>query len=214
MKVLVTSVFLIAVTFAGSALAQVGDADAGQAKVATCTACHGTTGAGIAPLYPNLGGQGEKYLLKQMQDIQSGLRPVVEMTGFLDNATPQDLADMAAYYASQPKNITGAQLLADEAYNLSEAEFLALGEAIYRGGNPDTSVPACTGCHSPSGQGNFPAGYPMLSGQYADYVIKQLVSFQNNLRVNDGDTRIMRGVAEHMSDLEIRAVANFIAGLN
>ncbi len=191
-----------------------GDAEAGANKVAVCTACHGQVGVSATALYPNLAGQGEKYLLKQLEDIQSGSRKVLEMTGMLAASSPQDLADMAAYYAAQAGVIMGSQALEDEAFGLSSEEFLALGERVFRGGNLKTGVAACTGCHAPSGAGNAPAGYPAINGQHADYIVTQLNNFQNNLRTNDGDGRIMRAVAAPMSDLEIRAVANYLAGLH
>ena len=191
-----------------------GNPEAGESKILVCTACHGATGVSSSNLFPNLAGQGEKYLLKQLNDIKGGDRAVVEMTGMLAAMSEQDLADIAAFFASQEKQIVGSQELADEAYGLSAEEFLALGESLYRGGNLDTQVPACTGCHSPRGNGNAPAGYPAIGGQHPEYIYKQLTQFQNNLRTNDGETLIMRGVAGQMSDLEMRAVANYLAGLN
>lgn len=194
--------------------AQTGDAAAGQAKVAVCSACHGMDGKGILPLYPNIGGQGESYIYKQILDIKEGRRTVVEMAPFTLALSDQDMLDLAAYYASQPKQLEGAQPTESAPYSLNSDQFLALGESVFRAGNLSNGVPACTGCHSPSGMGNFPAGFPALSGQKTEYVVKQLSDFQNNLRTNDGETRIMRGVAERMSALEIEAVANFISGLN
>ena len=187
-----------------------GDAAAGESKVMMCAGCHGGDGNSVVPSFPKLAGQGEKYLTKQLKDVKYGRRKIASMTGILDSFSEQDLSDMAAFYASKEMQISGAQ-----------EENLQLGEAIYRGGNIETGVPACTGCHSPSGQGNRPAGYPMLGGQYAQYTAKQLRAWRTgahdpeneDARNNDGDTKIMRGVAEHMSDIEIDAVANFIAGL-
>lgn len=203
----------LTVLFAASALAG-GDAESGAGKVAVCAACHGTDGNSAVALYPNLAGQGEKYLLKQLQDIKSGARPVLEMTGMLTPHDDQALADIAAFYASQDAVVMGSQSISDEAYSLSEEQFLALGEKVFRGGNLNTGVAACTGCHAPSGNGNGPAAYPAIAGQHYDYLVKQLKAFQNNLRTNDGEGKIMRAVASPMSDLEIRAVANYLAGLN
>lgn len=187
-----------------------GDAAAGESKIMMCAGCHGGDGNSVVPSFPKLAGQGEKYLTKQLKDVKYGRRKIASMTGILDSFSEQDLSDMAAFYASKEMQISGAQ-----------EENLQLGEAIYRGGNIETGVPACTGCHSPSGQGNSPAGYPMLGGQYAQYTAKQLRAWRtgahdpenDSARNNDGDSKIMRGVAEHMSDIEIDAVANFIAGL-
>ena len=212
-KVLSSFIVLIAFALSSYAMAQ-GNAAAGESKVLVCSACHGATGVSSSNLFPNLAGQGEKYLIKQMNDIKSGARTVVEMTGMLTAMSEQDLKDIAAFFESQEKQIVGSQELVDEAYELSAEEFLALGENLYRGGNLDTNVPACTGCHSPRGNGNAPAGFPAIGGQHPEYIYKQLTQFQNNLRTNDGETLIMRGVARPMSDLEMRAVANYVSGLH
>jgi cytochrome c553 len=187
-----------------------GDADLGKPKTAMCSGCHGSDGNSAVASFPKLAGQGEKYLTKQLKDVKSGRRNIASMTGILDSFSDQDLADIAAYYASQNIQISGAK-----------EDNLDKGEAIYRGGNIETGVAACTGCHSPAGQGNSPAGYPLLGGQHAQYTAKQLRAWRTgahdpqntDARINDGDSKIMRGVAEHMSDVEIDAVANFIAGL-
>lgn len=190
-----------------------GDAAAGKGKAAACAACHGDAGNSQVPTFPKLAGLGEKYLLKQLHDIKNGDRKVPEMAGQLDNLSDQDLADIAAYFANNPMQISGAKEKDWPLENLNSKEFLELGEKIFRAGNMDTKVPACTGCHSPTGQGNAPAGYPRLAGQFADYIAKQLHNFRSNARTNDGDSRIMRGVAAHMSDKEIEAVANYLSGL-
>ncbi len=203
-------ILVLAVALAPLALAA-GDGKAGESKAAMCVACHGTDGNSPAPTFPKLAGLGEKYLLKQLQDIKSGQRQVAEMTGMLDGMSDQDLQDIAAFYDSQERQLAGAK----------EAK-LELGEKIYRGGNIHTGVPACIGCHSPAGEGNSPAGYPALGGQYSTYIAKQLRAFRTAAhdpedasgRANDGDVAVMRGVAARMTDQEIDAVANFIAGLH
>jgi len=194
--------------------AQTGDAEAGQGKVALCAACHGSDGKGILPLYPNIGGQGEAYLYKQISEIKAGIRVVPEMAPFTAALSDQDMMDIAAYYSTQPRQLEGSQPLESVPFALNSEDFLVLGELVFRSGNLENGVPACTGCHSPSGKGNFPAGYPALSGQKTAYLVKQLTDFQNNIRTNDGETRIMRGVVARMTALEIEAVANFISGLN
>ncbi|MGV6806799.1 MAG: c-type cytochrome [bacterium] len=202
--------FVAAVVASHAALAE-GDPNAGQAKSAMCAGCHGADGNSPAPNFPKLAGLGEKYLLKQMQDVKAGDRNVVEMTGMLSAFSDQDLADIAAFYSAQPRALSGAKDVK-----------LDKGERVYRGGNIETGVPACTGCHSPSGAGNEPAGYPAIGGQHAAYIAKQLRAFRTGAhdpedsaaRTNDGDSRMMRNVAAHMSDQEIDAVANYVAGLN
>ena len=188
-----------------------GDPQAGKSKTTVCAACHGADGNSPAPTFPKLAGLGEKYLLKQLVDIKSGERQVPQMTGMLANFDEQDLADIAAYYDAQERTLAGAK----------ETD-LDLGERVYRGGNIQTGVPSCTGCHSPSGTGNDPAGYPALGGQYAGYIAAQLRAFRTAAhdpenpegRANDGEAAVMRGVAANMNNREIDAVANFIAGLH
>lgn len=200
MKFLVKTLFVMLATISVAYAA--GDAGAGKAKSTSCGACHGADGNSVAGTFPKLAGQGEKYLLKQLKDIKSGARPVLTMTGQLDNMNDQDLADLAAYFASQ-----------SQTPSVSKDEDLALGEQMYRAGNAEIGIAACTACHSPRGLGNAPAGFPRLSGQHADYIAAQLKAFQTEARTNDGDSKIMRDVAARMSDKEIKAVANFVAGL-
>lgn len=214
---------------AESALAQTalaaGDATAGATKAAMCGACHGADGNSMVPNFPKLAGQNEKYLLKQMRDIQlwdketnpakKGVtgRAVIEMTGLLLPSTEQDLADIAAYYASQNAQLSGSQELEVQTNSGIKVNGLALGAKVYRAGNLANGVPSCTGCHAPDGKGNAPAGYPRVSGQHADYIEKQLINFRAGNRTNDAEMT-MRSIAEKLSDAEIKAVANFIAGLN
>ena len=214
MKFSAFCLFIFTFTLTTPLWAQTGDATAGQAKAAFCIACHGMDGVGTVPLHPNIGGQGEKYLYKQILEIKEGTRAVALMQPFTLALSDQDILDLAAYYSAQPKVISGSAEIENVAFDLDAAEYLALGESIYRAGNLENGVPACTGCHSPTGEGNFPAGYPSLSGQKSEYLIKQLLDFQNNIRTNDGDNAVMRGVVARMTALEIEAVANFISGLH
>lgn len=198
-----------------------GDVDKGKTIAeAECSACHANDGNSPSPMFPKIAGLGEKYLYKQLVDIKNAgnedaktARAVNEMAGLLDNKSDQDLKDLAAYYASQTMQLSGAKEMQVQTNAGTKVDALALGARIYRAGNLDTAVPACSGCHSPRGQGNAPAGYPRLSGQYADYIEKQLKAFRAGDRTNDEES-VMRGVAKHMSDAEIKAVSNFIAGLN
>jgi len=180
-----------------------GDAAAGQGKVAVCGACHGADGNSPAPNFPKLAGQGERYLLKQLKDIKSGARPVLEMTGQLDNFNEQDLADIAAWFASQKMTVGAA-----------DAELVARGESLFRGGKLAEGMPACTGCHSPQGSGNSAAGFPHLGGQHAQYTAKQLTDFREGDRVNDGDAMIMRSIAAKLSNKDIAAISSYIQGLH
>ncbi|MCR6650339.1 MAG: cytochrome c4 [Cellvibrionaceae bacterium] len=209
-------IFLLTLGFATLAPAALaaGDAKKGETLVSTCAACHGADGNSPAPTFPKLAGLGEKYITKQLIDIKSGARVIPEMTGLLNNSSEQDLADMAAFYSAQPLQLAGAQALKVRVNSGVEVDALVLGEKIYRAGNIETQTPACTGCHSPRGLGNAPAAFPRLSGQYAQYIEKQLRDFRSGARVNDGEAQIMRKAAEYLSDAEIVALANYIAGLN
>lgn len=196
-----------ALTVIGTTVQAAGNAEAGQAKAATCVACHGVDGNSAVPTFPKLSGLGHKYLLKQMQDIRDGRRPVALMAGQVDNMTDQDLSDIAAFYDAQPR--TGGT---------ADPDKVSLGRKVYLGGIAERQVPACSGCHSPTGNGNGPAGYPALAGQHADYVAAQLKMFRKGYedpagRTNGGEAKIMRTTAFRMSDMEIEAVASYIAGL-
>lgn len=207
------------------ATAVAGDPQAGADKVMVCAACHGDDGNSMSPEFPKIAGLGEKYLLKQLEDIRAWDlesdpdlkrttgRPLVEMTGMLRTMSDQDLKDIAAYYAEQPLQISGAVEQQVQLNSGQQVDGLALGEQIYRAGNHRTGVPSCTGCHAPDGRGNEPAAFPRLGGQYPEYIEQQLRAFRAGDRVNDGEQMMMRLVAEKMSDAEIEAVANYISGL-
>ena len=207
MKKLIVGVFMMAATVS---VAAAGDAEAGKTKVAMCMGCHGEAGNSMIAMFPKLAGQHPKYTAKQLQDIKSGKRAVPEMTAFVAGLNDQDMADIAAYYGQQTISVGTAK-----------ADLAAKGESVYRAGNHSKGLAACTGCHGPDGQGNNGANFPALAGQHADYIEKQLKAFRlgaeepatQGARTNDGDTRIMRDIASRLSDLEIRAVASFIAGL-
>lgn len=191
-----------------------GDVAKGEKLSAECSACHGSDGNSATSAFPTIAGLGEKYLIKQLKDVKNKARTIPEMTGILDDNNEQDLADLAAYYNAQSTQLAGSKEEKVRINSGAQVDSLALGEQIYRAGNLATHVPSCSGCHSPSGLGNDPAGYPRLSGQHAEYIVKQLKAFRAGERINDGESRVMRSIAKHMSDAEILAVANYIAGLN
>ncbi|MBD8492180.1 c-type cytochrome [Pseudomonas syringae] len=180
-----------------------GNAEAGQDKIAVCTACHGPDGNSPLASFPRLAGQGERYLLKQLREIRDGRRVVPEMTGLLNPLQDQDLADIAAWYNRQKPGVGAA-----------DPGMVARGQALFRGGRLEQGLPACTGCHAPDGSGNASAGYPRLGGQHADYIKKQLTAFREGQRVNDGDTQVMRTIAGRLSTQDIEALAQYIQGLH
>lgn len=194
------ALLLTAVT-ATSALAQ-GNAEAGQGKTTVCGACHGPSGNdSLLPNVPKLGGQGERYLLKQLQEIKSGTRVVPLMAGMLNAMSDQDLADVAAWFASQP----APQGAVDPAKR-------ELGERLFRAGDASIGVAACSACHAPNGKGNHAAGYPALSGQDVAYSELQLKAFRAGERTND-EAEVMRTTAARLNDAEISALASYISGL-
>ena len=180
-----------------------GDATACAGKVAVCAACHGVDGNSALGMNPKLAGQNERYTLKQLMDIQSGARQIALMTGLLDNMSGQDLADIAAFYASQEGTVNGAN-----------PELVEAGESIYKAGIADLGVAACSACHSPSGSGVAQAGFPALGGQHADYISTQMKAFRSGTRNNDGESAPMRIVSERLTDAEIEALASYISGLH
>ena len=179
-----------------------GDAAAGKKLTAVCAACHGPDGNSPSDAFPNLAGQNTRYLAKQLTEIKSGMRAVPTMTGQLDAMSLQDFEDIAAYYASLAK-----------AQGVAATDQVELGESIYRVGISRKNIAACSACHSPTGSGNNPAGFPALSGQWPAYTISQLKAFQAGSRHNDGDGKMMQDTAEDMNEKEMSAVAAYIYGL-
>jgi len=179
-----------------------GSAAAGEGKSAMCAGCHAADGNSVVNLFPKLAGQHAGYIAKQLGEFKSGKREDATMQGMAAALSEEDMADLAAFYSSK----TAAAGAADD-----EAK-VALGQDVFRGGNSSTHVPACMGCHGATGKGNPAAKFPALAGQHAVYTIKQLKAFRNSVRANDANS-MMRKVAEHMSDAEIEAVANYIAGM-
>ena len=181
--------------------AQAGDAVAGKAKAATCGACHGADGNSLAPNFPKIAGQGERYLVKQITDIKNGDRQVPEMMGFVAALNETDIADISAFYAGQTANGGAA-----------DPALVELGKRIFLGGNEATGVPACIACHGADGKGMAAAGFPRVAGQHAAYTEKQLMDFYNAKRTNDA-SNVMRDIASRMHLNEIKAVSSYIQGL-
>ena len=164
-----------------------------------CVACHTHDGSRGSPANPILQGQHPEYLAKQLAEFKAGKRENAIMKGFASTLSEDDMKNVAAYYASKQAKPGFAK----------NKELVALGEKIYRGGIADRSIPACSGCHSPSGAG-MPSQYPRLAGQHADYTEAQLTAFRGGVRKNNLQ---MTGVAAKLNDREIKAVSDYIAGL-
>ena len=180
-----------------------GDAGQGQAKSATCAACHGADGNSINPEWPSLAGQHPQYLVSALQDFKSGGRTNVLMSGQASALSDQEIEDLAAYFAAQ-----------EPSKRTADPALVELGERLYRGGNFDKGISACMACHGPGGDGNPGAGYPFLAGQHATYTANQLLAYRAGERQTDAEqNQIMRNIAALMSDKEIRAVSSYIQGL-
>ena len=191
--------FALPAAAAGAAAPAKADLAKGQEKAATCMACHTADGTRGAPANPILQGQHAEYIVKQLTEFKAGKRASAVMSGMAAALTPEDMVNIAAFYNSKPA-VAGAARNKDT---------VALGEKIYRGGIAAKQVPACAGCHNPTGAG-IPAQYPRIGGQHTDYTEAQLVAFRAGTR---GNSSQMSAIAARMSDKEIKAVSDYIAGL-
>ena len=200
----------MSVLWAAQALAQ-GDAKADLAKgealaKQVCSACHAADGNSVATANPKLAGQFADYLRKQLRDFKApaggkAARDNAVMGGMIANLSPADMAAVAEYFASQKLRAAAA----------SDKDLAAMGQKLWRGGVADRGVAACAGCHGPAGAG-IPGLYPRLSGQFPEYIEAQLKLFRSGGRTNDPNG-MMRGVAARMTDQEIKAAAQYAAGL-
>lgn len=202
MKKLISLVALVAFTgMAGTALAA-GNAAAGKARSAVCAGCHGVDGNSAAPNFPKLAGQDAAYIAKQLADYKSGARKDPIMSGMAAGLAKKDMEDLGAYFAIQKRTAGTAT---------ASAETLKKGERLYRGGNAKFGVSACMSCHGPAGTG-VPPRFPAVAGQHAAYSQKQLTDFKSGARSNDSE--VMTRIAFRMSEAEIKAVSEYMAGLH
>jgi cytochrome c553 len=172
----------------------------GQAlSTQVCAACHAADGSRGSPANPIIAGQHPEYLAKQLAEFKSGKRASAVMKGMAAPLSDEDIRNVTAFYGSKSAKPGFAK----------NKELVQLGERIYRGGIADKAVPACAGCHSPNGAG-IPAQYPRVGGQHADYVEAQLGAFRGGARANNAP---MTTIAARLSDREIKAVADYMAGL-
>jgi cytochrome c553 len=183
-------------------------AKAGQIVNSVCAACHGADGNSFSSVNPNLAGQQAEYITLQLSHFKSGIRGNPVMAGMAASLSPEDMRALGVYFSQQTPKAAAAR----------DPALVAAGQKVYRGGNAVTGVPACAGCHTPTGVG-IPSRFPRLSGQYADYAYAQLKAFKAGERGMDKEGkdvngRIMGQVAGRMSDQEMRAVAEYTAGLH
>jgi len=205
MRFRLAAAIIVAVLFSPSTYAQGDPAKAQQIVTQVCSACHGADGNSTVP-NPNLAGQHPEYLLKQLmnfksQDGKPAERSNAVMSGMAAPLSDEDMRNLAAYFANQKPKPGAAR----------DPELARLGQSIYRGGIMAKGIAACASCHSPNGAG-IPAQFPRLAGQHADYTAAQLKAFRAGERANDPNN-MMRTVAARLSDKEVSAVAEYIAGL-
>jgi cytochrome c553 len=172
-----------------------------------CAACHGVDGNSVASVNPNLAGQGAEYITRQLQHFKSGLRANPVMGAMSASLTPDEMVALGVYFSKQkPKGGTA-----------KDPVLVKAGQALYRGGVAAAGLPACASCHGPTGAG-VPQNYPRLAGQHADYAYAQLKAFKAGERGADKDGRdvqgkIMATIAQKMTDVQMKAVADYTAGL-
>lgn len=202
-KIIFTLALMLGVV--GVAQAQ-GDVEAGKAKSATCAACHGADGNSPTDMYPKLAGQHASYLTKQLVEFKAAAtggegRANAIMGGMAMPLSEQDMADLAAYFASQAITPVAAP-----------EDVVAKGAALYQGGDIERGITACIACHGPRGEGLESAKFPRLSGQYPAYVAAQLKMFRSGERANDHNG-MMRGIAAKLTDNDIDVLSQYVAGL-
>jgi cytochrome c553 len=180
----------------GSTLYSNGDPSRG---ILACVACHGAAGNSTITQNPKLAGQHEAYIQKQLHNFKGPDRNNAVMTGIAKALGEDDVRNIAAFLEQQ-KPAPGS------ARNKNTVD---LGKKIYRAGIAEKHVPACAGCHGPNGAG-IPAQYARIAGQHQDYTIAQLTNFRTGTRANSAQ---MTAVGKRMSDEEMQAVADYIAGL-
>ncbi|MDE1923556.1 MAG: cytochrome c4 [Gammaproteobacteria bacterium] len=178
-----------------------GDAQAGATKAVVCHACHGANGNSANPQWPSLAGLGAGYIAEQLQNFKDGKRQNPIMMPNVMALTPADMADLGAYFDSLPN--TGLE---------ADPSYWKAGQALYRGGDATRGIPACMGCHGPTGRGNEPGRIPALRGQHSVYLIKQLQDYASGARAT-GPNGIMQTIAKRLSADDMRNVASYVKGM-
>jgi cytochrome c553 len=180
-----------------------GDPAIGKEKSMICGACHGADGNSTVPNFPKLAGQGEGYLAKQLKEFKDGIRKDQVMSAQAAAVNEADIPHLAAYFASQQQTPDTA----------ASQELATRGQRLFMGGDVANGIPACAACHGPNGAGNPAARFPSLDGQHALYTVTQLQRFKSGERANDPN-QMMRTTVARMSEDEMKAVAEYIAGLH
>ena len=198
-------IWILAATISGaifntSAL-PAGSVEAGATKAVACGACHGANGNSVNAEWPSLAGLGADYIAEQLKNFKEGKRVNPVMMPMVANLSPDDIADLGAYFDS----LTNTGLESDPSY-------WQAGQKLYRGGDETRNIPACMACHGPTGAGNEPAKFPALRGQHSVYVVKQLNDYASGTRTT-GPNGIMQTIAKRLSPDDMRNLAAYIQGI-
>lgn len=181
-----------------------GNAAEGEAKAATCAACHGPAGNSAAPTFPKLGGQSSKYIYEQLVAFKNGKRSNPVMAPQAAGLSDADMRNLAAYYGAQKASA-----------GVASKDSVAIAEKIYRAGIPAKGVPACSACHGPTGAGSAASGFPRIGGQHASYITAALQRLRSGYADSQpqGNLKMMGVIATKLSDQEIGALASYVNGL-
>lgn len=190
-----------------------GDAVAGATKAAPCAACHGSNGVAAAPTFPNLAGQSATYLYVQLRAFKDGSRANTVMQPLAKALTDQDMRNLAAHFASLPAKAAPKKALESPR-----------GSILFHDGDAAKGVPPCQGCHGVDGRGPHPdptstapqpawSTFPVLAGQNAPYLLKQLQAYRDGTRIGTSNDKVMRGVARNLSAADMRALADYASTL-
>ncbi|MBE4575255.1 cytochrome c4 [Vibrio navarrensis] len=209
MKKLALILSLLASCSASCSVWAQGNIEAGKAKSQTCVACHGADGNSLLTIYPKLAGQHAKYTEKQLKDLKLGMESAGKqgrydpvMSAMAMPLTEQDMADLAAYYASLPISP-----------NTTPESVVDAGKVLYTAGDAERGLTACIACHGPRGNGTELSGFPKISGQHADYIKAQLQKFRESSRGNDMNA-MMRDIAKKLTDDDINTLSQYVGGLH
>lgn len=190
---------LATMAFAAAAFAQAPDLERAKKIVGGgCFLCHGADGESSSEVFPKLGGQNAQYLSKQLANFKSGARRSSTMGGMVRDLSEQDFASLGAYFAAKPGTT----------HEVKDWDLAGVGRYVYLQGNRWSGVAACQSCHGASGHGT--ASLPRLAGQNAIYLETQIRQFNARERTNDNE--VMHAIASKMSELEIKAVSEYLSG--
>jgi cytochrome c553 len=205
LKAIMKRLWILAATIsgalAGTSSLAAGNVETGATKAVVCQACHGATGNSVNAEWPSLAGLGADYIADQLMNFKDGKRNNPVMSPNAAGLSPDDMADVAAYFDSQAN--TGLE---------ADPSYWQAGQKLYRGGDQARGIPACMACHGPTGRGNEPAKFPALRGQHSVYLAKQLTDYASGARTT-GPNGVMPTIAKRLTADDIRDLSSYLQGL-